>query len=251
MILFQYVYGILQEESEVMKVLVIIPAYNEGKNIEAMITELQRETPDMDYVIINDGSTDKTAEICLKNKYNMVSLPINLGIGGGVQTGYLYARKNHYDIAIQMDGDGQHDPAYIHALIEPIVNGEADVVIGSRFLVKEGFQSSKARRAGIAFLSRLIQLCTRVHVKDATSGFRAVNRKFILEYARQYPIDYPEPEAIVYAALRGAKIKEVPVVMRERENGVSTINFTRSVYYMIKVSIAILVCRLSKRRKKK
>lgn len=228
-----------------MKVLVIIPAYNEAGNIEEVINNLKTECPQYDYLIVNDCSKDKTELICKDNRFNFISLPINLGIGGGVQTGYKYALANGYDIAVQHDGDGQHDPGYIDKVIQPILDNQADVTIGSRFLQKEGFQSSSARRAGISFLSTLIRICCGVKIMDVTSGFRAVNRKYIKLYAESYPIDYPEPEAIVQAVQNGARVQEIPVVMRERKSGVSSINLWRSVYYMVKVSIAIIVCRLT------
>ena len=232
-----------------MKILIIIPAYNEAENIKKVINNLIENYPQYDYLIVNDCSKDETEKICKKEGYNFISLPINLGIGGGVQAGYRYALKNGYDIAIQHDGDGQHDPAYIEKVIQPILDGQADITIGSRFLEKEGFQSSSARRAGIKFLSTLIYACSGVRVKDVTSGFRAVNREYIKMYAEDYPLDYPEPEAIVQARLQGARIQEIPVVMRERENGVSSINLKRSIYYMMKVSIAIVICRMAQRRK--
>lgn len=228
-----------------MKCLIIIPAYNEAENIEKVVDNLVNNYPQYDYVIINDGSGDDTEEICLKNHYNFISLPLNLGIGGAVQTGYRYALKNHYDIAVQIDGDGQHDIAYVEKLIDPIIRGEADITIGSRFINKEGFQSSASRRTGIMFLSSLIYITCFKRVKDVTSGFRAVNEKFIKIYAGNYPNDYPEPEAIVEALMHRGKIIEVPVVMKERMSGNSSINFKRSVYYMIKVTLAIIVCRIS------
>ncbi|MBP3576542.1 MAG: glycosyltransferase family 2 protein [Lachnospiraceae bacterium] len=232
-----------------MKTLIIIPAYNEAENIQKVIEDLKINYPQYDYLIVNDCSKDTTEQICKENNYNFVSLPVNLGIGGGVQTGYRYAYMNGYDIAVQHDGDGQHDPAYIEKVIQPIVDGQADITIGSRFLEGEGFQSSSSRRAGIMFLSTLIRICSGAKVKDVTSGFRAVNREYIKMYAEDYPIDYPEPEAIVQAKLAGARIQEIPVVMRERENGVSSINLKRSIYYMAKVSIAIVICRIAHRRK--
>lgn len=196
-------------------------------------------------MVVNDGSRDDTEEICMRNHYHLISLPLNLGIGGAVQTGYRYALKHHYDIAIQIDGDGQHDIAYVEKLIEPIISGEADITIGSRFINKEGFQSSASRRTGIMFLSSLIYMTCFKRVKDVTSGFRAVNNQFIKIYAENYPSDYPEPEAIVAAIMHQGKIKEVPVIMKERTGGSSSINLKRSVYYMIKVTLAILVCRIS------
>lgn len=233
-----------------MRTLVIIPAYNEAENIKKVVDDLITNYPQYDYIIVDDSSKDETAAICRQNNYSFVSLPINLGIGGGVQTGYKYALEHDYDIAVQHDGDGQHDPAYIGQVIKPILDGQADIVIGSRFLEREGFQSSAGRRVGIKFLSALIRLCCGARVKDVTSGFRAVNKKYIRFYAEEYPSDYPEPEAIVTASLNGAKIQEVAVVMRERENGVSSINLKRSVYYMVKVSIAIVICRVTRGRKK-
>lgn len=227
-----------------MKCLLIIPAYNEAENIEKVINEIILNYPEYDYIIVNDGSTDKTEEICIINNYCFVSHPINLGIGGAVQTGYKYALKNHYDIAVQMDGDGQHDIAYVSELLKPIVKGEADIVIGSRFIKREGFQSSVARRVGIFWLSKLIQCLCFKRVKDVTSGFRAVNQRYIEIYANNYPNDYPEPEAIVVALMHGGSIDEIPVVMRERESGTSSINFRKSVYYMIKVTLAVIVCRI-------
>lgn len=227
------------------EILIIIPAFNEAENIEKVIDNIINNYPQYDYIIVNDGSKDNTEEICMRKHYSFLSLPLNLGIGGAVQTGYRYALKNGYDIAIQMDGDGQHDVAHIEKLIEPIKKGQADVAIGSRFIDKEGFQSSLARRGGILLLSKLIQCLCFVKVKDVTSGFRAVNRRFIEIYAENYPNDYPEPEAIVAAVMNRGKIKEVPVIMKERLGGESSINFRKSVYYMIKVTLAILICRIS------
>lgn len=227
------------------KVLIVIPAYNEAESIERVVDNIKDNYPQYDYVVINDGSTDRTEEICIKRGYNLISLPLNLGIGGAVQAGYKYALKRNYDIVIQIDGDGQHDIAYAADLIHPIIDGNADITIGSRFISKEGFQSTVTRRMGILLLSKLIFCTCFVKIRDVTSGFRAVNRRFIGIYAANYPGDYPEPEAIVAAIMHRGTIKEVPVVMQERENGSSSINFKRSIYYMIKVTLAILVCRLS------
>lgn len=235
------------------KILIIIPAYNEAGNIEEVVNNIVHNYPQYDYIVVNDGSNDATEEICIRNHYNLLNLPLNLGIGGAVQTGYCYAMKYHYDIAIQIDGDGQHDIAYVEKLIEPIMDGKADITIGSRFIDKEGFQSTSTRRAGILFLSTLIQCLCGVRIKDVTSGFRAVNNKFIKVYATNYPGDYPEPEAIVAAVMHRGRIKEIPVIMKERLSGSSSINLKRSIYYMIKVTLAILICRISfgVRREKK
>ena len=227
------------------KILIIIPAYNEEKNIEIVVNNLINNYPQYDYVIINDGSFDAIEEICNKNHYNAVHLPINLGIGGAVQTGYRYALKNKYDIAIQIDGDGQHNIAYVKDLVDVIENQGVDIAIGSRFINKEGFQSSMSRRTGIIILSTFIRILSGAKVKDVTSGFRAVNRKYIELYANTYPNDYPEPEAIVMGVMYRGKIREVPVIMNERLGGESSITFKKSSYYMIKVSLAIFVTRIS------
>lgn len=228
-----------------MRCLLIIPAYNEAENIEKVVDNIIQNYSGYDYIIVNDGSTDETEEICIRNNYCFVSHPINLGIGGAVQTGYRYALKNHYDIAVQIDGDGQHDISYVEELIEPLIKGEADIAIGSRFITREGFQSSASRRAGIFFLSKLIQCLCLKRVKDVTSGFRAVNKNYIRIYADNYPSDYPEPESIVSALIHGGIVREIPVIMKERTSGKSSINLYKSVYYMIKVTLAILVCRIS------
>jgi len=236
-----------------MKCLIIIPAYNESENIEKVINNLTENYPQYDYVIVNDGSTDDTKEICRRNHYQVLTLSVNMGIGGAVQTGYRYAVENHYDVAVQIDGDGQHDVAYLDGMLRLMEEEAADIVIGSRFMEKEGFQSSHVRRIGIRFLSILGWILTGVRVKDVTSGYRLVNRKFIRIFAEDYPADYPEPEALVIAAVYGGKIREYPVVMRERERGTSSITPLKSVYYMIKVTLAMLIRRLSfgVRRQKK
>lgn len=241
------------------KVIVLIPCYNEEKNIDNVIENINQYSSSLDnqtkqrliidYLIINDCSKDSILQICNEKGYNYLSLPVNLGIGGCMQTGYLYAFERGYDIAIQHDGDGQHDPLYFNDVIAPIESGISDMVIGSRFLEKKGFQSSGLRRLGIGFLSSLIYLFTRVKVYDVTSGYRAVNRKFIELFAKQYAQDYPEPESIMDAILAKAKIIEVPVIMCERKEGMSSINILKSFYYMIKVSLAIILHRLIVSRK--
>ncbi|MBE6809619.1 MAG: glycosyltransferase family 2 protein [Ruminococcaceae bacterium] len=228
-----------------MKTLIIIPAYNESENIERVIADIKNNCPDYDYLIVNDCSTDHTAEICKKNNFNYIDLCCNLGIGGGVQSGYIYAYRNGYDYAVQIDGDGQHDPQYISGMIEVLEKESADMVVGSRFITKEGFQSSGMRRFGINFLSALIRMVCGAKVKDVTSGFRVANRKYIEFFSKEYADDYPEPEAIVAVTLSGGKVVEAPVIMREREGGVSSISPFKSIYYMIKVSLAILLYRIT------
>lgn len=235
-----------KKDSDYMnKVLLIIPAYNEAENIERVVDNIIENFPQYDYIVVNDGSKDNTRDVCKGRDYQFLNLSVNLGIGGAVQTGYKYAQDKGYDIAVQIDGDGQHDIAYLEKMLSYLESGEADVVIGSRFIEKEGFQSSTTRRTGIKILSFMIWLCTGCKIKDVTSGFRAVNKRFIDIYSVNYPMDYPEPEAIVSAVMHGGIVKECPVVMRERENGTSSINFMKSIYYMIKVTLAIIVCRIS------
>lgn len=228
-----------------MKTLIVIPAYNEQDNIKFVVDNLLNNYPEFDYVVINDCSSDNTEKILEDNNYNYINLPVNLGIGGGVQTGYKYALDKGYDIAIQMDGDGQHDPKFFKYMIELIEKGNADIVIGSRFIQNEGFQSTVARRLGINLLSNLIKIVSGIKVKDVTSGYRAVNRKFIEIYAQEYAQDYPEPEAIINAAMHKAIILEYPVIMFERVGGKSSISHLKSIYYMIKVSLAIILYRIT------
>ncbi len=224
-------------------VLIIIPAYNEAENLLQVVEDIRQKCPQCDYLVVNDGSTDDTEDLCARHKIRAV----HLGIGGAVQTGYRYAFKNHYEIAVQIDGDGQHDVSYLEDMLKPLIRGEADVIIGSRFVSREetGFRSSFLRRAGIRFLSMLIRLCTGIRIYDVTSGFRAVNRRFIRIYAHEYPTDYPEPEAVISAVMHRGRIREIPVVMRQREAGASSIHGFRSAYYMIKVSLSILICRIT------
>lgn len=227
-----------------MKALIIVPAYNEDGNIGDVINALNRlsiSSYKFDTLVINDSSTDRTSEICRDAGVNIIDLPCNLGIGGTVQTGYKYAYKNGYDIAIQFDGDGQHNSEYIKQLLDPILAGNADMVIGSRYIRKEGFQSTFLRRIGIKYFSILIKLLTKKKITDPTSGFRACNNKVIELFALKYPIDYPEPESIVNLLRTNHVIEEVPVLMLERKSGVSSIRSFKSIYYMVKVSLAIVI----------
>ena len=228
-----------------MKTLVIIPCYNEQDSIVKVINNLKNNAPDVDYLIVNDCSTDNTEKILRENGFNYINNPINLGIGGGVQAGYLYAQQYGYDIAVQMDGDGQHDPKYLGKVIAPVADGTFDMAIGSRFIEKEGFQTSFMRRFGINIISTFILLLTGKRIKDTTSGFRACNRKLIEFFARNYADDYPEPEAIMACIVNGFSVGEVAVVMEERQGGVSSIRSLKSAYYMIKVCLALIVSRIS------
>ncbi len=232
-------------EEILLKILVIIPCYNEQESIERVVENLKDKAPFADYLIINDCSTDNSEKILHDNKMNYISNPVNLGIGGGVQAGYLYAKQNDYDIAVQMDGDGQHDPKYLADVCRPVIDGIVDMAIGSRFIKKEGFQSSFMRRLGINIISFLIKILTGKKVYDVTSGYRACNRKLIDYFADNYADDYPEPEAIMKCVMNGFNVGEVPVIMEERHGGVSSIRSFKSAYYMIKVCLALIVDRIS------
>lgn len=237
-----------------MRILLIIPAYNESANIQAVVQRVvdfakTRTSYTLDYVVINDGSTDNTGEICRANGFHTVHLIQNLGIGGAVQTGYLLARRLDYDVAVQYDGDGQHDLNSLDALVAPILSGQSDFVVGSRFLLgKSGFQSTKMRQLGIKIMSAIIRLTTRLKITDPTSGFRAANRKAIRYLAEHYPVDYPEPESLVSISKQGMDISEVQVNMFERAGGVSSITPLKSVYYMTKVSLAIICASFTRRK---
>lgn len=230
-----------------MKALIIIPAYNEEKVIKNTIENLKKNCKDVDYIIINDCSKDATLDICRNNNFNVINLPVNLGIGGAVQTGYKYAYENGYDVAIQMDADGQHDPKYIPELIKKIEEGN-DLVIGSRFLEKEGFQSTFIRRMGINLYSAIIKIFTKKEVKDTTSGYRAAGKRVIKMFARSYPVDYPEPETNAFIAKNNFNIVEIPMKMKERAGGTSSITPIKSIYYAIKVGLAVMLACIVKNR---
>jgi glycosyltransferase involved in cell wall biosynthesis len=223
--------------------LAIVPAYNEAAAIAATVGELARHAPDFDVLVVDDGSTDGTADEARAAGATVVRHPFNLGIGGAVQSGYQYALERDYDVAVQVDGDGQHDPRLVRELLARLQAGDVNMVTGSRFLVREGdcYRSSMPRRIGIRVFAWILSLVVGRQVTDPTSGFRMVGRRGIELFARDYPHDYPEVEAVLllhFHALRGV---EIPVRMRPRFAGVSSINASRSAYYMIKVLLAILV----------
>mgnify|MGYP002774574465 FL=1 len=227
-----------------MKKLVIIPAYNEEASIVNTVQDILDHAPGFDYVVINDCSKDRTLQRCRENGLNVIDLPVNLGIGGGIQTGYRYAVEHVYDVAVQFDGDGQHDASYLQAMADRLERDDLDMVIGSRFIENEGFQSTGLRRFGINFFKFLIKLLYGGTITDATSGMRMCSRRVMEEFSVDYPQDYPEPETVARLLRKKYKVQEIPVVMRERSAGTSSINPAKSVYYMIKVSLAILVERL-------
>lgn len=231
------------------KILLIIPAYNEEKNIVKTITAIKKyKKVKLDYIVINDGSLDNTKIVMENNDIDFIDLPFNLGIGAAVQTGYKYAFYNDYDIAIQFDGDGQHDINSVVNLIKPIINGEADMAVGSRYVdgaISE-FKSTLSRRFGIKVISSLIYLLSKKRLKDVTSGYRAANKKVIELFSTNYPFDFPEP-ITNYALLKtGFSVKEVGVNMFEREQGQSSINMLKSGYYMFNVCLSIILYNFKK-----
>ncbi len=226
------------------KIAAIVPAYNEEESIAGVVNDInalaKSEQLLIDVVVVNDCSKDSTSQVISKLNCIALNLPINLGIGGAVQTGFKYALENGYDYAMQIDGDGQHPATEIPKLVNAAVNGDFDIVIGSRFILKEGFQSSGVRRMGITYFKWLNRLLVGNVVNDSTSGFRLINKKVLEVVAEYYPDEYPEPEAIIVYSLNDFKIGEVQVTMRERQGGVSSIGSFASVYYMFKVTLAII-----------
>ena len=230
-----------------MKILIVIPAYNESKNLPKVLENIRNVSADYDIVVVNDCSTDDTQQIAKDHGCSVISLPVNLGIGGAVQTGFKYARLNGYDIAVQVDGDGQHNPEHIEALVGKIAEGY-NVCIGSRFIDNKGYQSTHLRRMGIRFFGLLLKLLTGRFFTDPTSGFRAFDKKAIEYFSVSYPGDYAEPESILMLVKKKMRIAEIPVVMNERANGKSSIGSVKSIYYVIKVTVAICIAGLTKRR---
>src|SRR5919198_4492072 len=224
-----------------MRKIAIVPAYNEREAIAGVVAELRAFEPEFDVLVVDDGSHDDTAAVARANGAHVVRLPFNLGIGGAVQTGFRYAHEHGYDLVVRVDGDGQHDPAQLGTIVEPVLRGDADICVGSRFVTNDGYLSSVTRRVGIRVLAWTASRLTGQRVTDPTSGFQAVNREGIALFSADYPHDYPEVEAIVMVEKHRLRLREVPVAMREREHGRSSITAARSVYYMAKVLLAIFV----------
>jgi glycosyltransferase involved in cell wall biosynthesis len=221
--------------------IAIVPALNEERSIGRLLEELRALDPGLEVVVVSDGSTDRTAEVAAQGGAHVLRLPFNVGIGGAVQTGFRFAWERGYELAVRLDGDGQHDPAELPGVVGPVVAGEADISIGSRFIGNGGYRSSAARRIGIRVLARVVSWIAGRPLTDTTSGFQALNRRGIALYASELPHDYPEVEGLVMALRRGLRVTEVPVTMREREHGNSSIGALASVYYMIKVLLAIFI----------
>jgi glycosyltransferase involved in cell wall biosynthesis len=221
--------------------IAIIPAFNEAGNIPLVIRELRRTHPEFVSLVVDDGSTDATARAAASEGACVVRLPFNLGIGAAVQTGFKYAYEQGFELAVQVDGDGQHDPTQLDALLAPLLSDSADMAIGSRFAGTRSYTPSRGRRIGIRLFAAMVSTLTRHHFTDTTSGFRAVNRVGIELFATDYPHDYPEVEAIIMASRQHLRVVEVPVAMRPRALGRSSITTRRSVYYFIKVMLAIAI----------
>jgi hypothetical protein len=230
-----------------VKKLAIVPAYNEQDAIGGVVEELRDFDPELDVVVIDDASHDATGRRARRHGARVVTLPFNLGIGGAVQTGFRYAAEHGYELAIRVDGDGQHDPSELGPLVEAVRSGRADICVGSRFAGAEGYRSSATRRIGIRILARTVSLLTGQRVTDTTSGFQVLNRKAIELFAADYPHDYPEVEAAVMVHKHRLRLAEEPVRMRERAAGESSIRGLKTVYYMAKVMLAILVGALRRR----
>jgi len=224
-----------------MKTLVIIPAHNEEESLHVLLEEVRHAG--FDAVVINDASSDATESLAIAAEFPVLSLPVNLGIGGGVQTGFLYALRNGYDIVVQVDGDGQHDPGQISKVIGPIVAGESDCVIGSRYMPEApdtGYKTPFARRIGMYFSTGILHLATGLHIHDTTSGFRALNRTAFSFFATEYPVDHPEAESLLLLHQAGFRIQEIPVRMRCRTGGQSLFTFFKAMLYPLRVIIGFM-----------
>ena len=224
-----------------MRILVVVPAYNEAPTIPGVVAGIRSRCTG-DIAVVDDGSTDETAEVARSAGAMVLRHPCNLGIGAAVQTGFIYALDHNYDAVIRLDGDGQHDPVNIPELLDPLVAGEADVVVGSRFLARRGYQSTFVRRVGILILS-VVSALVGARVTDPTSGYWAVNRRALELLAQHQPDDYPETEALVLAARAGCRIQEVPAIMLARVAGRSSISAVHAGFYMLKVIVAVLLKR--------
>ncbi len=227
-----------------MKVLIIIPVYNEEESLEVVVERLHDTCPQYDMLVVNDGSNDATGSLAENIGYvSVIHLPYNLGIGGCVQTGFIYARDNGYEIAVQFDGDGQHNPDDITKLVNLVRSGTADVIIGSRFNIRDtvGFRSTNLRRLGIKVFQTVSFLLIRQRITDHTSGFRAFNRRALELLSDRYPVDFPEPEVVIFLGKNGFRIREIFTQMYERQGGVSSIPLHRGPYYMLKVLLSMLM----------
>jgi glycosyltransferase involved in cell wall biosynthesis len=223
------------------RVCIVVPAFNEEQSIAQVVEGLRRVAPQAEVVVVDDGCTDATADRAVEAGATVVSLPVNLGIGGAVQAGYRYALRRGFCIAVQVDGDGQHDPTEVPRLLERVAAGETDLAIGSRWLGRGDYVAPSGRRIGMRLLALLVRWRTGQWFTDTTSGFRAVGSRALRLFGTTYPTDFPEVESIVIARHAGLKVEEVPVKMSEREYGRSSIGGWRSGYYMVRVAMVLLL----------
>ena len=233
----------LRERLAALRRLAIVPALNEEETVGRVIDEIRAFDAGFEIVVVDDGSADRTADVARGRGAHVLRLPFNLGIGGAVQAGYRYAHEHGFDLAVQVDGDGQHDPSQLRGILEPVLADEADMVVGSRFAGGGDYRAPRLRRLGIRIFARTVSWVVGQRVTDTTSGFRAVNRRGIALFATDYPHDYPEVEATILVHKHRLRLKEVPVAMRmrERAGGSSSITALRSIYYMLRVSLALFV----------
>jgi len=231
----------MSPDLQALRRIAIVPAFNEERNIGRVVAELRDFDPGLDVVVISDGSLDGTAGVAEAAGARVLRLPFNLGIGGAVQTGFQFAWENGYDLAVRCDGDGQHVPAELLHVVTPVLDGSADIAVGSRFVAGDGYRSSASRRIGIRLLALVVSAIAHQRVTDTTSGFQALNRRALGLFAADYPHDYPEVEGMVMTIKHRLRLVEVPVRMREREHGRSSITALRSIYYMAKVLTALFV----------
>lgn len=227
------------------RIVAVVPAFNEAGAIGRVVDEIRVTDPTIDVVVVDDASTDETSRVAADRGAIVLTLPFNVGIGGAVQTGLRYALEEGYEVAVRLDGDGQHDAGEIPKLLAPLERDEADIVVGSRFVDGSGtYRPPFARRLGIRVFARMVSLLGGQRVTDTTSGFLALDRTGIELFAAEYPHDYPEVEATLVALRSGLRLAQVQVEMRERETGASSITFVRSLYYIVKVMLALLVASL-------
>jgi glycosyltransferase involved in cell wall biosynthesis len=227
-----------------LRVLAIVPAHNEGETTAEVVNDIHSLAPGVDVVVVDDCSNDRTGEYARRAGASVLPLPVNLGIGGAVQTGFKYAEAHNYDCVIQVDGDGQHDPAEIGLITGPLSRGEADVIIGSRFLKRTAYKAPFARRAGMILFASVARWAMRQHITDTTSGFRALNADAYRYFARHYPTDFPDAESLVLLKRAGFRLKEVSVNMRPRKRGHSSTTTLRSLYYPFKMILSVIVVML-------
>ena len=239
----------IEEELQKTRILVIVPAYNEEENIAHTIKEIREKASYVDILVVNDGSADRTSEIAMNNGVKVLNQPFNMGIGVAVQAGFKIALEEGYDIAIQIDADGQHNPSYIPRLCEPILHGNADIVIGSRYKKRSEYKTSFVRLSGIKFFSWLSSLIIKQQITDTTSGFRALNKDAYSLFSEEYPTDFPDAEAIILLGYRGFRISEIPIEMLSRSGGISFFSIPKLLYYPFKNLLAIVCTVLREERR--